>query len=79
MLPDILGIDADLEAAAPQKFAFTAREEEFVEMAEPAEQVLSLFITGIAAAEVAIGLALIVAMFRARRTVESSALNSLKD
>ncbi|MBE6416199.1 MAG: NADH-quinone oxidoreductase subunit NuoK [Akkermansiaceae bacterium] len=42
-------------------------------------QVLSLFITGIAAAEVAIGLALIVAMFRARRTVESSALNSLKD
>ena len=42
-------------------------------------QVLSLVITGIAAAEVAIGLALIVAMFRARRTVESSALNSLKD
>ena len=42
-------------------------------------QVLSLFITGIAAAEVAIGLALIVAMFRARRTVESTALNSLKD
>lgn len=45
MLPDILGIVADLEAAAPQKFAFTAREEEFVEMAEPAEQVLSLFIS----------------------------------
>lgn len=45
MLPDILGIVADLEAAVPQKFAFTAREEEFVEMAEPAEQVLSLFIS----------------------------------
>lgn len=45
MLPDILGIVADLEATAPQKFAFTAREEEFVEMAEPAEQVLSLFIS----------------------------------
>lgn len=45
MLPDILGIVADLEAAAPQKFAFTAREEDFVEMAEPAEQVLSLFIS----------------------------------
>ena len=45
MLPDILGIVADLEAAAPQKFAFTAREEEFVEMAEPAEQILSLFIS----------------------------------
>ena len=42
-------------------------------------QVLSLFITGIAAAEVAIGLALIVAMFRARRTVESTALSTLKD
>ncbi|MBR4916336.1 MAG: DEAD/DEAH box helicase family protein [Fibrobacter sp.] len=45
MLPDILGIVADLEAAAPQKFAFTAREEDFVEMAEPAEQILSLFIS----------------------------------
>ncbi len=42
-------------------------------------QVLSLFITAIAAAEVAIGLALIVAMFRARRTVESTALTNLKD
>ena len=42
-------------------------------------QVLSLFITAIAAVEVAIGLALIVAMFRARRTVESTALNTLKD
>ncbi|MDO5450899.1 MAG: NADH-quinone oxidoreductase subunit NuoK [Akkermansia sp.] len=42
-------------------------------------QVMALFIVGIAAAEVAIGLALIVAMFRARRTVESTALNTLKD
>lgn len=42
-------------------------------------QVFSLFVTAIAAAEVAIGLALIVAMFRARRTVESTALNTLKD
>ena len=42
-------------------------------------QVLSLFVVAIAAAEVAIGLALIVAMFRARRTVESTALNTLKD
>lgn len=42
-------------------------------------QVLSLFITAIAAAEVAIGLALIVAMFRSRRSVESTALNTLKD
>ncbi len=42
-------------------------------------QVLSLFIVAIAAAEVSIGLALIVAMFRARRTVDSSALNTLKD
>lgn len=42
-------------------------------------QVLSLFIVAIAAAEVSIGLALIVAMFRARRTVDSTSLNSLKD
>lgn len=42
-------------------------------------QVLSLFVTGIAAAEVAIGLALIVAMFRSRKSVESTDLTSLKD
>ena len=42
-------------------------------------QVLVLFIMAIAAAEVAVGLALIVAMFRARRGVESSSLTSLKD
>ncbi len=42
-------------------------------------QVLALFIVAIAAAEVAIGLALIVAMFRARKSVESSTLNTLKD
>lgn len=42
-------------------------------------QVLSLFVTGIAAAEVAIGLALIVAMFRSRKSVESTELTSLKD
>ncbi len=42
-------------------------------------QVLALFIVAIAAAEVAIGLALIVAMYRARKTVESTALTSLKD
>lgn len=42
-------------------------------------QVLSLFIVAVAAAEVAIGLALIVAMFRARKSVETTALNTLKD
>lgn len=42
-------------------------------------QVLSLFVSGIAAAEVAIGLALIVAMFRSRKSVESTELSSLKD
>lgn len=42
-------------------------------------QVFSLFIIAIAAAEVAIGLALIVAMFRSRKSVESTALTSLKD
>ena len=42
-------------------------------------QVLSLFIMAIAAAEVAVGLALIVSMFRARRSVDSTNLNTLKD
>ncbi len=42
-------------------------------------QILALFVVAIAAAEVAIGLALIVAMYRARKTVESTALNALKD
>lgn len=42
-------------------------------------QVLALFVVAIAAAEVGIGLALIVAMFRARKTVESTALDTLKD
>ena len=42
-------------------------------------QVLSLFIVAIAAAEVSIGLALIVAMFRATRSVDSTSLNTLKD
>lgn len=42
-------------------------------------QVLALFIMAIAAAEVAVGLALIVAMFRARRSVDSTTLNTLKD
>lgn len=42
-------------------------------------QVLALFVMAIAAAEVAVGLSLIVAMFRARRGVESTSLTSLKD
>ena len=45
MLPDILGIVADLEAAVPPHFAFSSKEDEFVEIAEPAEHVLSLFIS----------------------------------
>ena len=42
-------------------------------------QVLALFIIAVAAAEVAIGLALIVAMFRSCRSVDSASLNTLKD
>lgn len=42
-------------------------------------QVLSLFIITIAAAEVAIGLAIIVALYRARSTVDSADLTILKD
>lgn len=42
-------------------------------------QTMALFIMAVAAAEVAVGLALIVAMFRARRSVNSETLNNLKD
>lgn len=42
-------------------------------------QVMALFVVGIAAAEVAIGLALIVTMFRARNTTDTSQMNVLKD
>lgn len=42
-------------------------------------QVLALFIITVAACEVAIGLALIVAMFRARKSVDSRDLNTLTD
>lgn len=42
-------------------------------------QALALFIMAVAAAEVAVGLALVVAMFRARRSVDSTKLNTLKD
>jgi NADH-quinone oxidoreductase subunit K len=42
-------------------------------------QVLALFVLTIAAAEVAIGLALLVAFYRSRRSVKTKDLNSLKD
>ena len=42
-------------------------------------QRLSIFILTIAAAEVAIGLALIVSLYRARRTASTQDLNTLKD
>lgn len=42
-------------------------------------QIMALFVFAIAAAEVAIGLALIVAMYRARRTVDSTTMTVLKD
>ena len=42
-------------------------------------QSLSIFVLTIAAAEVAIGLALIVSLYRARRTVSTQDLHTLKD
>lgn len=42
-------------------------------------QVLSLFVYAIAAAEVAVGLALIVAMFRSHKSANTTDLTSLKD
>ena len=42
-------------------------------------QALALFIMAVAAAEVAVGLALVVAVFRARRSVDATNINTLKD
>ena len=42
-------------------------------------QVLVFFIITVAAAEVAVGLAIIVALFRARRTIHVEDLNAMKD
>ena len=41
-------------------------------------QVLVFFVITVAAAEVAVGLALIVALFRAKRTIRVDTLNSMK-
>jgi NADH-quinone oxidoreductase subunit K len=41
--------------------------------------VFVFFILTVAAAEVAVGLAIIVALFRRRQTIEASELNALKD
>ncbi len=41
--------------------------------------VMALFVVAVAAAEVAIGLALVVAIYRARRTTDISVMNILKD
>ena len=45
MLPEILYIVADLEVTAPRELAWTSKEEAFFEIAEPAEHILSLFIS----------------------------------
>ena len=45
MLPEILYIVADLEVTAPRELAWTSKDEEFFEIAEPAEHILSLFIS----------------------------------
>ena len=45
MLPEILYIVADLEVTAPRELAWTCKDESFFEIAEPAEHILSLFIS----------------------------------
>ena len=46
---------------------------------DPSGQMLVFFVITVAAAEVAVGLALIVALFRKRGTVQSDALTTLRD
>ncbi len=41
-------------------------------------QMMAFFVITVAAAEVAVGLAIIVALFRARRTVDTDDINSMK-
>ena len=48
-------------------------------LGDTAGQVFVFFILTVAAAEVAVGLALIVALFRRRRTVQLDELNSLRN
>ena len=45
MLPEILHIVADLEVTAPRELAWTSKDESFYEIVEPAEHILSLFIS----------------------------------
>ena len=45
MLPEILYIVADLEVASPRELAWTCKDEAYFEIAEPAEHILSLFIS----------------------------------
>ena len=45
MLPEILYVVADLEVSAPRNLAWTCKDEELFEIAEPAEHILSLFIS----------------------------------
>ena len=48
------------------------------QMADPAGQIFVFFILTVAAAEAAIGLAILVALFRSRRTIEVMKIDSLK-
>lgn len=47
-------------------------------MADPAGQIFVFFILTVAAAEAAIGLAILVALFRSRRTIEVMKIDTLK-
>jgi NAD(P)H-quinone oxidoreductase subunit 4L len=42
-------------------------------------QVFAIFIMVVAAAEAAVGLAILIAIYRSRRTIDSNKINSMKD
>lgn len=64
---------ANLTVVALQRYMPNA-----AETGAPGGQVLTLFVIAIAAAEVAVGLALVVALFRVKRTISVEKLSELR-
>ena len=73
-----MGLELMLNAANLSLVAFSRYNLTVVGQPNYSGQVLAFFIITVAAAEVAVGLAIIVALFRARRTTHVEDLNTMK-
>ena len=67
-----MSIELMLNSVNPTLIAFSAR------LDDQAGQLLVFFVIAVAAAEAAVGLAIVVAMFRNRQTVQVTEINILK-